>query len=264
MNDERFLKDWLRDTTDERSDAHAAAEHIVARLPRTRQRSRWWPLLPRRRRSPSEDRTTNLEGRTRLMLSPTKAIAAGALVFLTGGLLLVAAPIGTEPAGVPGAQVSADTPPSLFHGRVLPAWTEVTLESAVAGTRDDGSTFEYGSGWVGSSLTTNDPRMGGRLDWMWNGDEPPVADPPAELTGGIGTVLVRVANDGGTWTGSTTWMSLDDPDWESLSGWLTGAGGYEGLMAYVAMDANDYEVMGYITPYGPPPVPEGFPRDSET
>ena len=37
---------------------------------------------------------------------------------------------------------------------------------------------------------------------------------------------------------------------------------YEGLMAYMAMDSNDYKVMGFITPYGPPPVPEGFPSDS--
>ena len=47
-----------------------------------------------------------------------------------------------------------------------------------------------------------------------------------------------------------------------LSGWLTGTGAYDGLMAYIVMDSNTYELMGYITPYGPPPAAEGFPDEA--
>ena len=35
MNDERFLKDWLRDTTDDIPDAQASADRVLARVPET-------------------------------------------------------------------------------------------------------------------------------------------------------------------------------------------------------------------------------------
>ena len=66
---------------------------------------------------------------------------------------------------------------------------------------------------------------------------PDPSDPLSEPGGSIGTVLVRIANNEGSWSGATTWVSVDDPNWEVLSGWLTGAGAYEGLMAYVTMDS---------------------------
>ena len=41
MNDERFLKDWLRDTTSDTPDPQASAERVMTHVPRVRQRNRW-------------------------------------------------------------------------------------------------------------------------------------------------------------------------------------------------------------------------------
>ena len=43
MNDERFLKDWLQDTTGDTPDAQASADRVLARVPGIRQRTRRWP-----------------------------------------------------------------------------------------------------------------------------------------------------------------------------------------------------------------------------
>lgn len=259
MNDERFLKDWLRHTSTTDADSQSAADKVMASVPETGQRSRWWPLLPPRRPTASNaEPARDIKGRTRFMLSPS-TLTGGALVVALGGLFLIVMPA-AEPRRAPGAQTIDDAAPSLFLGQLSPRWSEGRLESATTGRRDDGSSFDYGTGYEGSPMVTDDPRFTGRFDWIWNHENP--APGETDLVGGIATVLVRVVNDDGSWTGTTTFMSLDYPDWETLSGWLVGEGAYEGLMAYMAMDSNDYKVMGYITPYGPPPVPEGFPSDS--
>ena len=45
-DDERFLKDWLDDDAPDPAGGRKDADQIMARLPETKQRSRWWPLLP--------------------------------------------------------------------------------------------------------------------------------------------------------------------------------------------------------------------------
>ena len=119
MNDERFLKDWLQDTTDPSSDPQAAADKVMADVPKTKQRSRWWPLLPGRRRTADDGSPSGSTRRTTFMLSPVKAITAGVLVFAFGGALLIAQPVGHEgdvaPAATTGLEGAA---PVEVSGRI--------------------------------------------------------------------------------------------------------------------------------------------------
>jgi hypothetical protein len=83
MNDERFLREWLQETATDASDPQAAADRLVVRSAKIRQRHRWWPLWPGR------TTTTDPPRRTRLMLNPTAALAAVAVVAIGATLMLV-------------------------------------------------------------------------------------------------------------------------------------------------------------------------------
>ncbi len=112
-DDDRLLLDvrsWLKDEDVVPPDAEQAGRLVAAELPETRQlrRTRWsLPTLTRKNSSPTIDQTTAYQpspipatnghtptviGRTQSMLSPVKAITAGALVFAIGGALLIAQP----------------------------------------------------------------------------------------------------------------------------------------------------------------------------
>ena len=158
-DDERFLKDWLDDDAPDPAAARKDADQIMARLPETKQRSRWWPLLPARRsrpRSSSDGQPPTINGRTRTMFSPVKAITAGALVFAIGGVLLVAQPFDQQSA-VPGAETEA----------IAPTWVTGTVEFDVtcsATTQISRWTIDVhpntGSYECGpQTWTTSDPRL---------------------------------------------------------------------------------------------------------
>ena len=154
MNDERFLKDWLRDTTDDTPDAQASADRLLARVPEIRQRSRWWPWLPGRRR-PHDETPSSLSGRTRSMLSPVKAITASALIFALGGVLLIAQPFDQE-GSVPGAEQATDYPDPVY----------VTAYYTGGGGNDgeDPPSEPYGPAWLTQWTGTvqhqrSDPRL---------------------------------------------------------------------------------------------------------
>ena len=105
MNDERFLKDWLRDTSDSNANPNAAADKVVARIPDTPQRRRWLPWPPAPRSKPDEP-----NGRTRFMFSPIQAVTAGALVFAIGGVMFIAGPLSDTSSPVPGAEATTIEP----------------------------------------------------------------------------------------------------------------------------------------------------------
>ena len=98
MNDEQMrplLKTWFRARSVRPADVPGGVAQVVARLPRTRQRSRWWPLpvLDRPAPTPATDGRQPAVGFT--VFSTLKLMVAGIIVALFGGLLLmgiVAAP----------------------------------------------------------------------------------------------------------------------------------------------------------------------------
>lgn len=254
MNDERFLKDWLRDTTDTRADPNAAADKVVAQTPDTPQRRRWLPWPPARHPKHHDPSTTR---RTRLMFSPINAILAGALSLTLGAALLISQPLGRQENGVPGAAAGPVAAPAIFFGTFgMDVGRPVSLESAADGVHDDGWSFNYDGGFEGSGWTTSDSRMSGKLDWISNEE----TAPDGGVAGDISTTLMRIRNDEGSWTGLATWVSHDESGRSVYSAWLTGAGAYEGLNAYVTM-VDFQEILGFITPEGRPPAPAGFPMD---
>ncbi len=119
-----LVRSWLEATAGSPHTASRTVSEVMSRLPQTRQRSRWWPLPTLERRSgpasrdaesqplthgPSIDRFPIVTRRTVTMLSPVKAITAGALVFALGGLFLVAEPFDQQGGSVPGAPIVAQT-----------------------------------------------------------------------------------------------------------------------------------------------------------
>ncbi len=120
MKDEKYTPEvgsWLKGREVPHPDSQQTARQVAARLPHIGQRGRWWPL-PSFRRPPNTDQTTDYQpspipsanghtptviGRTTSMLSPVKAITAGALVFAIGGAFLIAQPF-EQQGGVPGAE----------------------------------------------------------------------------------------------------------------------------------------------------------------
>ena len=121
MTDEQLLQtlgSWLKDTDAAAPDARRLSDRVMARVPQTRQRGRWWPMPIFRRSTcvppavpstefelasfPSaNDNPSTIIGRTYAMFGPIKAIIAGALVFALGGLFLVAQP-SDQQVSVPG------------------------------------------------------------------------------------------------------------------------------------------------------------------
>jgi hypothetical protein len=123
------VKDWMKRTDAEPLDAHASARRVMARVPAVRQRSRWlpFPVLYRKPNAattrdasdPTRDasgdtsgpipaldgRPMTVTGRTLTMLSPAKAIVAGAVISVIWGVVLVAQPFGQPRSTVPGAPI---------------------------------------------------------------------------------------------------------------------------------------------------------------
>jgi hypothetical protein len=223
MNDERFLKDWLQDTTDDVSDPQASADKVVARLPEARQRSRWWPWLPSRRHTPNDDTPPNVTGRTRFMLSPVKSIAAGALIFALGGAMLIAQPFEEGGGIVPGAATDAVAAqdPSPFSGELHPG-------------------FATAGGYQWSIHEMTDPRLDGKA--FYSGSEVSPTDDTW-----LGWWTLRIVNDEGAWQASfpAFYQDPESPEErgpEVVTALLYGEGPYEGLVAVTN--------IGLDEPYG--------------
>ncbi len=186
-DDDRLLlevRSWLQDEDVVLPDAEQAGRLVAAELPHTRQRRRkWWPLpnLGRVSAPPTTNQTTDFQpdaipatnghtptitGRTQIMFSPAKAIAAAALVFGIGSVVFIAQPSG-QGDGVPlGATTDdAQQPPVEFTGtwcvgpEVAPdrAGTETTLEVG-----DERMTLRrYRLGAWRNTVTMSDPRLQG-------------------------------------------------------------------------------------------------------
>jgi hypothetical protein len=196
------------------------------------------------------------------MFSPLKAMTAGALVLGIGGLLLIAQPVDRQ-SSVPGAAMDdAAMAPSFFSGEVGDFTEEaapvtVRRESGVV----DGTGESYTFPW-----SANDPRIAGMATVTMNETDYRAGASTLAPTGDVGTmrsVVIRIVNEDGTWEGPLTNLHLekDNLDSGSSAGWLTGAGAYEGLSAYVVWAfPGDFSFLGHITAEGPPPVPE-LPAD---
>ena len=196
------------------------------------------------------------------MLSPAKAITAGALVFAIGGVMLIAQPFDQQVGSVPGA-ATADPAmaPSFFSGVIGDEW--ITNAEPVTMRRDDGVVDGTGESYT-FPWEANDPRISGTATIVTNETDYRVGAATLAPTGDTGTVragLISIVNEDGSWEGPFTNLQVENLGLASTSGWLTGTDAYEGLSAYVVWSfPGENTFYGHITAEGPPPVPETLPE----
>jgi hypothetical protein len=271
------VRAWLKGTDVGPEDVRRSVGSVSVRAEHTRQRGRWWPLPSFRRGAASQAARTDTHpspipatnghaptviGRTSSMLSPAKAITAGALVFAIGGVILIAQPF-QQQSNVPGAV--SDTPPqppAEFTGTwcIGPA-----VSSDRAGTEtsidvgEDGMTLtRYQDGAWSNTVTMSDPRLEGDAFQTWESDTYQV---PGMTTGpGLVAATLSIVNEDGAWV-STDYEGAYPDGSNAGTGptVLLGQGGYEGLVAMMTTPAGPgdcSDVHGVI--FDQPPVPEPY------
>ena len=276
MNDERLLLEmrrWLQEERVTLPDAEQASQQIASQLPATRQRRRRWWRLPFHARTPKPPRvadaaeyqphpipasnghTPTVIGRTSSMLSPVKAITAGALVFAIGGAFLIAQPFQQE-ALAPGAEAEP-AEATWMTGEAF--WApSCTLPESVETV--EGVVQERGYVCEPTRIAASDPRFSAEGTWRWNADT-------YQSEEGSRTVIYGaeyLTNEGGGWTCPVHRLA-------SSSGYIpneygstaiqvcTGTGGYEGLSAMVSWlepNGSATSFVGLIFSGDVPPMPE--------
>ena len=187
------------------------------------------------------------------MLSPVKAITAGAIVFAIGSALLVAQPFDQQ-GTVPGAAETSPPPPVEFSGR----WGHGPQVAESTVTTVDGGVAVTGAVFQPFVAHMSDPRLAGD-----------VTVTPNSITYGPGRGPVlwhkafRIENEDGAWQEqpSFTMYYPDGSGWDWTSV-LVGEGGYEGLLAIanVHHDDSGWDLEGYIVEGGPPEAPQTTSR----
>ena len=192
------------------------------------------------------------------MLSPVKAITAGALVFAIGGAFLIAQPF-QQAASVPGAEAPA----------VEPTWVTGTGYWAPSctgpeSTEVDGDvTRERGRVCEPTRYEMSDSRLSGEASWRWNTDMYQTADGQRAVL--YGAEYIR--NDGGGWTCpvlrlTTAGDSLSQFNSDDVMH-CVGDGGYAGLSALiVSKTGSSGNIQALIFSGDLPPLPGPPPAES--
>jgi hypothetical protein len=169
--------------------------------------------------------------------------------------------IGLLAGSVAGAAAHEETADpmahSFFSGTLAGEWTGIGEH--LTDRRDDG--VVEGTGESDSfPWEANDPRISGTATVIMNETDYREGAATLAPTGDVGTVrtgVLRVVNDDGSWEGPLSNLQLENLDFASTSGWLTGADAYEGLSVLVVWSfPGDGTFHGHITAEGPPPTPE--------
>jgi hypothetical protein len=276
MSDEqlqRTVTSWLMDSDIAPPDSLQSARQVAARLESMRQQSRWWPLPLLRRPSASPQASSDaghrpgptpatnghsptVIGRTHSMLSPAKAIVAGAVVFAVGSVMLVAQPFEQRSVTAPGAAADVPSqPPAEFTGTwcigsaVAPdrAGAETTLEVGDEGT----SLTRYQGGAWRNSVTMSDPRLQGDAYQTYESD-----------TYSTGPSLVAstlsIVNADGAWVSTLYRETSGGADPGDTPNIFIGEGAYAGLVAVIEMTDTSSEcsdIQGIVFDQPVVPVP---------
>jgi hypothetical protein len=188
------------------------------------------------------------------MFSPVKAIAAGAIVFALGGVLLIAQPFDQQGGSVPGAATDAEREaPVEFTARTV--WDR-QVSQPVQELTEDGVRTEVGGAWQFRFTETSDPRIDGTMTdnetqvFYPSGD----IDPDGELWVLAGAN--RIENDGGAWQQVPRFNHILPwkPEPDGGDGVYVGEGGYEGYIALVESEGG--VLRGVIIEADLPTVPE--------
>ena len=188
------------------------------------------------------------------MLSPVKAITAGAIVFALGGAFLIAQPFDQQSI-VPGADAED----------VVATWVtgDVRYASSCSGpdTEMDGDVrrdrnYECSP----QTWTASDPRLTGEVSRRWNEDVYRTED-EGYVSVNMGAAYLR--NEGGGWACSASNLfkgsGLFPQELTGETFACTGEDGYEGLSAILVNEQggrNAEEFVGLIFSGDFPPLPE--------
>ena len=188
------------------------------------------------------------------MLSPVKAITAGAIVFVLGGAFLIAQPF-NQPSSVPGATTDAErAAPVEFTGQ----WWFNGPERLTPTETDGDPGMSRGGAWLQSPTNATDARFTGsvtvfdNVDWYSGGNA-------------VFHDAWRVENADGAWLSDPVYsVDFADGSNSGLTAVFHGEGGYEGLVAVVDMemvrmeqgDSQYFELNGVIFDGDLPPEPE--------
>ncbi len=258
------LRTWTPDAPTGHPDRSRVVGNVVRQLHSTRRRRRrWWltvafrgmagaPKDAERHHDPASPvpatggHTPTVIGRTQSMLSPVKAITAGALVFAIGGVMLIAQPF-DRPSVVPGA--ATDDSPA--------APVAVTATSYAGGCPGVETTETIGiierttGGYCNPTWDWSDDRLDGKVTWASNSDV---------YTDGSGLTIEMLAlsfeNDEGAWRmRPLPFLGFPDALETGPDVWiLDGESAYEGLTAVLVVDG--YTPHGFIIDSDLPPVPD--------
>ncbi len=249
---------WLKDTDSPPSDVGRSTAQIESRLPRTRQRTRRWPLHP------LDYLPTSKAGRSPAggfsMFSAVKFVAAGAIAALFGGFVLASVLTtqqgdGVVPAAVsesPATTVASDataTDTAFFEG--VAAYGQQVTPGKIT-YEDDGTTRSVGATYRMELTEMSDPRLNGTFQIKWN-----------EVTyDGIHNVVTasnRIDNEHGSWIGIERGYQHPGRGW-AWQGLYQGHGAYEGLSALLFWeDGPSTTAFGIVFP-GEMPEPLDAPE----
>jgi|EndMetStandDraft_8_1072994.scaffolds.fasta_scaffold345946_1 hypothetical protein len=120
---------------------------------------------------------------------------------------------------------------------------------------DNGVLVGMGFASQGDVLVTDDPRMNGTRTRTTN----LFSDADDNGYGNLGSSLVTIANDEGSWTCPMTFIHYPTGksahgEIEDWAGWCEGSGAYAGLKAYLVFNLDS--VGGFISSGDGPPMPE--------
>jgi len=271
MNDDRLgqeISDFYHETDIAAPDSKESAREVAARLPQVEQvkRRRWRPIwLTRANREPSPTPANNGLtptdiGRTTSMLSPVKAITAGALIFAISGVLLIVQPFGQQAEVAPGAEAEYAAPVEVTGTQGDAGCSNTRLEGDEATLPGSDEQYTCTATW-----TMNDDRLSGRVTLINenfylvdNGleasetlstacaEDPDCTAPDLETF----SYAMSVENDGGVWRQRPavrfSYPGSTEPDKMFLV--MDGEQGYDGLVA--VLEATDHVWFGDATYYG--------------
>ena len=171
------------------------------------------------------------------MLSPVKAITAGAIVFAIGGVMLIAQPFQQQGSGVPGAATDTGDPAMFTADATLAGpYVQVGCESS-DGVRHCRDEFQM-------AVDATDPRASGTLTYGLNRDT-------HSFTVNVHAGTVTIENDDGMWAGTFTgyWPQEGGRTFHAR---LAGQDGYEGwtmlLDDFCQCDTPTSVMQGVIIP----------------
>ncbi len=271
--DSTRIHDWLDETLGPTPDPVEGTRQVMSQVEETPQAGRWLPFSLFRRKArasgstPSTTDTAEYQprpvpatnghtptviGRTSSMLSPVKAVTAGALVFAIGGAFLIAQPF-QQQSNAPGTEAEAIAP-TWVTGNVQYASSCSGPDSEVDGDVRHDWNYECSP----QTWTASDPRLSGKVASRWNED----VFKTDNGFNAVNTTADFLKNDEGGWACSSAILyegyGLFATPLTGKTATCVGQGGYEGLSALLVIDEADssHPFSGLIFSGAFPPLPE--------